>query len=162
MFKDRPLEVPEHCQHELSVRGLWLEFFEYQRWHVLPLYALPFGFPTLSANEGVNFSSFNTFCPQKSYNISLFFFGARWKMCWHVCNSVATHTLRKGTSYSQGQTTRVRGISSPSLCGLSHTISVQTKKCENFLKCPRKYGVMTYKISGKHPTPCPASTLHLS
>jgi hypothetical protein len=44
MFKDKPLGIPEHCQHDLSGRVLRLEFFGCRRWRLLPLYALPFGF----------------------------------------------------------------------------------------------------------------------
>ena len=82
----------------------------------------------------MNFSTFNTFCPQKSYDTSLFFFGSNWKTRWHVYRSIATHTLRMGNSHSQGQTIRIWCTMLPTLSSLTLTNTLQTKKCRNFLK----------------------------
>ena len=82
----------------------------------------------------VNFGTFNNFCPQKSYDTSLLFFGANWKTRWHVYHSIATHTLRMGTSHSQGQTIRVWCTMLLTLSSLTLTNTLQTKKCGNLLK----------------------------
>jgi hypothetical protein len=52
MFKDMPLEVPEHCQQELTGRRTRLGLFGREK-GILPLHILPFGFWFMMMNPGV-------------------------------------------------------------------------------------------------------------
>ena len=66
----------------------------------------------------------------RNLDTSLLFFGGTWRTRWHVCRSIATHTLRMGTSHSQGQTIVYNAANSQQ----SNTNTLWTKKCGNFLK----------------------------
>ena len=80
----------------------------------------------------MNFGTFNTFCPEKSYDTPLLFFDANWKTRWHVYRSVATHTLRMGISHSQGHTISIWCTMLPTLSSLTLTNTLQTKSAETF------------------------------
>ena len=88
----------------------------------------------------MNFGTYNTFCPQKSYDTSLLFFGANWKTRWHVYRSIATYTLRMGTSHSQGQTIRIWCTMLPTLSSLTLTNTLQKKKIRKIFEVPTYNG----------------------